>query len=113
MWQTVSVREVDEEGQLLEYMRSEQARNNMLSSADGPGSGVVGDHSSSSSGRASVRCRNSQGSDPVLQHMQPIGDREEDNHSALSAFDPYGRHLQVYKGIKLYEDSARKEQVRR
>ena len=110
MWQTVSVREVDEEEQLLEYMHSEQARNSMLSSADGPGSGV-GDRSRD---KTSVRCRNQADSEhDVFQHMQSIGDREEDNHSALSAFDPYGRHLQVYKGIKLYEDSARKEQVRR
>lgn len=99
MWQTVSVREVDEEEQLLEYMRSEQARNNMLSSADGP-------DRSTGSGRASVRyCRNQ-------EHSEEGDDREEDNHSALGAFDPYGRHQQVYKGIKLYEDSARKEQVR-
>jgi len=105
MWQTVSVREVDEEEQYLEYMRSEQARSEMLSTAHAPGLGI-GNRSSSSSGKTS-----NPRDQADYEGNMAIGDREEDNHSALSAFDPYGRHLQVYKGIKLYEDSVRKEQV--
>ena len=36
---------------------------------------------------------------------------EECDDSALSAFDPYGRHKSVYKGIRLHEDTDRKELV--
>ena len=101
MWQTVSTREVDEEEQLLEHVRSDQARNDMLSSAaDNESNDISGNHRSGKAVPSSSR-----------HHDPLIGDREEDNHSALSAFDPYGRHLQVYRGIKLFEDATRKEQV--
>jgi hypothetical protein len=31
--------------------------------------------------------------------------------SAMSAYDPYGRHKSVYRGIRLHEDTDRKAQV--
>lgn len=42
------------------------------------------------------------------------GNGETDNcydDSALSAYDPYGRHNHIYKGVRLTEDTDHKEYV--
>ena len=38
-------------------------------------------------------------------------DDGDGDDSAMSAYDPYGRHKNVYKGVRLHEDSNHKEQV--
>jgi hypothetical protein len=44
--------------------------------------------------------------------VRPRGAGEEVDDSAMSAYDPYGRHKSVYKGIRLHEDTDRKALVR-
>jgi hypothetical protein len=39
------------------------------------------------------------------------GAAEDLDDSAMSAYDPYGRHKSVYRGIRLHEDTDRKAQV--
>jgi hypothetical protein len=39
-----------------------------------------------------------------------IAEQAED-HSSLGAYDPYGRQQVVYKGMRLYEESDRKNAV--
>jgi hypothetical protein len=45
--------------------------------------------------------------------VRPRAAGEELDDSAMSAYDPYGRHKDVYRGIRLHEDTDRKAQVRR
>lgn len=92
-WQTVSIRQVmDEEKELQD---SEQMREEMLR--------VAG------SSREANITRNSSSSAAASRGGGEAEEEGEDN--AMSAYDPYGRHKQVYKGIRLYEDEGQKEKV--
>ena len=101
MWQTVSVREVDEEE---EYLQSEMERNHML---------THNNNQNSNTDYTKNTLRMNSNSSGISKEIGEGNDREGESDNALSAYDPYGRHTHMYKGIQIStaNDKDYKEKV--